>query len=104
MAHLNPEERDLIGQWVRSNGGVVGDVTEDRIEELIASYLEKVATDWSGWETLYRDPQDGRFWELTYPTGEYHGGGPKRLTNISLEHARGKYGEGVEHPATEGTE
>lgn len=60
---------------------------------LIANCLEELSTDYSGWETLYLDPHDGRYWELTHPYGEYHGGGPPRLTVISPEKAYEKYGD-----------
>jgi hypothetical protein len=44
-----------------------------------------------GWDVLYRDPRDGRFWELTYPHGDVQGGGPPRLHLLSVEELRGKY-------------
>ena len=92
MIKLKPEETDLLGKWEVICGNVVGDETSDRINILIGQYLEKVATDVSGWDTLYRDPDDGRYWELTYPQSEMHGGGPPRLTYISTEQAKAKYG------------
>ena len=51
---------------------------------------EKVATDSSGWDILYKDPRDGRFWELTYPDSSFHGGGPPRLENFSATEAGSK--------------
>jgi hypothetical protein len=44
------------------------------------------------WETLYRDPSDGRYWERTYPSGELHGGGPPALRCMTADEARRKYG------------
>jgi hypothetical protein len=44
------------------------------------------------WETPFQDPNDGRFWERTYPHSEMHGGGPPRLTLMSTEKVRKKYG------------
>jgi hypothetical protein len=70
----------------------VADATCRRIEQLIKDQLQKIGTDISGWEPLYRDPTDDRFWELTFPQGEMHGGGPPRLAWISHENARQKYG------------
>jgi hypothetical protein len=90
-AMIGPEETDLVGRWVAVGNQVRGDATCTRIEKLTSSYLQEVATDESGWETLYRDPQDGRYWELTHPN-DYHGGGPPRLTHISEDVARAKYG------------
>jgi len=89
MMRLEAEESDLIGQWIVVDGGVVCDEASRRIEWLIRENLEKIAG--GGWETLYRDREDGRYWELTYPHSEWHGGGPPRLTNLSADQARVKY-------------
>jgi Immunity protein 27 len=82
---LRPDEADLIGNWIKSGDHVVGDQVEQRIHDLIAHHLKKVATNpqAGGWETLYLDPNDGRYWELSYPHSEMHGGGPRRLTYLS---------------------
>jgi len=87
---IKPEETDLLGKWEVVDGQVVSDATAERINVLVDKYLEKVAG--SGWETLFRDPRDGRYWELIYPESSWHGGGPPRLTYLSKEQARGKYG------------
>lgn len=64
-----------------------------RIEELTQVYLHEVARDESGWDVLYIDSADGRFWELTYPDSESHGGGPPRLAWLSRDQAKEKYGD-----------
>jgi hypothetical protein len=87
---LKPEEKDLRCEWDVIEGKVVGNAVCDRIEQLISQHLIKVAG--GGWETLYQDPYDGRYWELTYPQGEMHGGGPPRLTYLTHEHVNAKYG------------
>jgi hypothetical protein len=89
---IGPEETDLDGRWEVTGDRARANATSKRIWKLTSGYLQEIASDWSGWETLYRDPQDGRYWELTYPQSEYHGGGPPRLTHISEEAARAKYG------------
>lgn len=89
---LSPDEVLLDGTWERVDGQVRGDTVTQRIRALVKSALTKVGTDASGWDTLYRDPQDGRYWELTYPHGHMHGGGPPRLAAMSREEARKKYG------------
>src|SRR6476646_8546144 len=92
MIELAPEEVDLRGDWlVQKDRSVVGDATEQRIKWLTTEKLERVANDWSGWETLYRDPRDGRLWELTYPQSEMQGGGPRRLRVLSPDEAAAKY-------------
>ena len=62
-----------------------------RIETLVEQILQKVDVDDSGWDTLFRDSEDGRYWELTYPHSSWDGGGPPRLTYLSPEEARAKY-------------
>jgi Immunity protein 27 len=90
---LSPTETELIGRSEMVDGLVRADATCQRIEWLTSSYLEKIATskDWGGWETLFRDLDDGRYWERTYPQSEMHGGGPPRLTALSAEKAHAKY-------------
>jgi len=92
MAELAPEEVELRGNWIaQPDRSVVGDTAEERIEWLTTQKLERIANDSSGWDILYRDPRDGRLWELTYPRGEMHGGGPRRLCIISRDEAAVKY-------------
>ncbi len=58
MAALAPEEVDLRGDWlVQKDRSIVADATERRIEWLITQKIERIANNWSGWETLYRDPR-----------------------------------------------
>jgi hypothetical protein len=91
---LESNENDLVGSWIQGKDGLKVDQISERILWLIATNLHKVAdSPKSGaWETLYRDPADGRLWERTYPNGETQGGGPPRLRNITAVEAREKYG------------
>ena len=89
--NLAPDETQLIGGWEVVDGRITRDPTSVRIELLISRYLERLAESEGGWSALYRDPADGRLWELTYPHSEVHGGGPPSLTCIDLEHGRAKY-------------
>jgi len=90
---LQPSEVELVGNWVVVSGRLQRDATCERIEQLTAHYLRRVtdSKQGGGWETLFQDPDDGRFWERTYPQGEMHGGGPPRLSVLRPEEARGKY-------------
>lgn len=88
-------ETRLTGKWITSGGRVVEDETCKRIADLVNRYLVKLGDDPSGWETLYRDPADGRLWELTYPQSEMHGGGPPELRCLSVEEATQKYGQAI---------
>jgi Immunity protein 27 len=91
---IEPTETDLVGNWIPEQGRLVGDGAEGRIGRLIERYLRKIAISpkEGAWEVLYQDPLDGRYWELTYPASEMHGGGPRRLTVIDNNVARTKYG------------
>lgn len=88
---LDPQESDLVGQWISRDGNVVGDPTSLRINRLVSEVLERLAKSPDGWDTLYRDPADGRLWEHTYPNSGLHGGGPPRLTVIEFGDAVSKY-------------
>ena len=88
---LQPNETDLIGRWFVVGNAVESDSTAQRIELLVRAHLRRLGSDSSGWDTLFRDPADGRLWELTYPQSDSEGGGPPRLTCITKELARSKY-------------
>jgi hypothetical protein len=94
MMDIEPSETVLTGQWILQGGRPVADDVCKRILALANSYLVEVGRDASGWNVLYRDPNDGRYWELSYPQGELHGGGPPQLRCLTTEEARQKYGEG----------
>lgn len=89
---IHPEETSIVGAWYVRKGRMVADENTKRIEELRKSQLSEVAKSADGWDTLLRDPSDGRLWELTYPSSEMHGGGPPSLKVLSREAAESKYG------------
>jgi len=89
---IEPTESDLVGGWVTQQHRVVADATEIRIGQLVERDLQKIAVNAADWCVLYGDPSDGRYWELTYPQSEMHGGGPRRLSVIDSDAARTKYG------------
>jgi Immunity protein 27 len=92
MKLLLPNETELTGRWQPVAGKMTADDTCSRIQELTNHQLTKIATDPSGWRVLYRDPQDSRLWELSYPQSELQGGGPPRLTCIPAHQAKATYG------------
>jgi hypothetical protein len=91
MSQLLPDETAIEGHWVVVRRKVVADDATLRIERLVADHLAPIAASADGWSKLFRDPDDGRLWEHTYPQSEMHGGGPPRLEVISLEKARLRY-------------
>lgn len=89
---LGAEEQQLVGGWVEHDGGRTLDQIDRRVFWLVTRRLIPRGHAHHGWEQLYQDPRDGRFWELTFPEGSLHGGGPRLLTCITEERAREKYG------------
>lgn len=94
MKILQPEEKSIVGEWIMQNGKVVEDESATRIKWLIEFYLKKIAGD--GWEILYKDPRDGRYWELTYPHNDWHGAGPTKLAWLPTADAINKYKDSAE--------
>lgn len=91
---LSSDEYELIGKWVEaSDGRVVGDKTCERVHSLVKTHLQELGISEEGgaWETLFRDPEDGRYWERTYLESYMHGGGPPSLFNLPAEEAKRKY-------------
>ena len=80
-ATLAPKESELRGSWIVTAAahGVMEDPTCQRIRALVANTLQLVAISSDGWRKLFRDPVDQRYWELSYPQSEMHGGGPPML-------------------------
>jgi hypothetical protein len=82
---LKPNEIELRGSWELVGNSMKADEVSQRIETLISTYLIEAGEDESGWIKLYQDPEDKRYWELSYPESEMHGGGPPLLRNLSLQ-------------------
>ena len=93
MLELLTSEKELIGKWIIRENNIGGDAVLVRIEWLVKNRLEKIGTDESGWDTLFQDPSDGRFWERIYPDSYMQGGGPPALICLSVDEARRKYSD-----------
>ena len=91
--NIDPSETTLTGRWVPNNqGGIQADAACERINSLVQGRLKKLGRDPSRWDALYRDPDDGRLWELIYPQSELQGGGPPQLRYLTIDEAKQKYG------------
>ena len=89
---IAPSETTIVGEWRVEHGKTTPNAEVRRIDDLIDGYLIDVATSNDGWSRLFRDPHDGRLWELIYPESSAHGGGAPLLSCISLEEATSRYG------------
>lgn len=89
---LEPHELTLVGSWTERDGRRELDETDRRIFWLVTRRLVARGQANEGWDQLYQDPRDGRFWELTFPEGSLHGGGPRRLECVAALVVREKYG------------
>jgi hypothetical protein len=88
---IQSTETVLRGEWAIMNGRTFPDATCERIQDLLNAHLQKVGQSRDGWETLYRDPHDGRLWELCFPLSESHGGGPPSLRYLTAHEVSEKY-------------
>jgi Immunity protein 27 len=88
---LKPEETELQGYWLDLGSAVTPDSNWKRIDSLTNDYLELVATCGDSTCRLYRDPEDGRFWELSHVAPQMKDGGPPCLTVIGAREAKEKY-------------
>ena len=91
MKKIEPFETDLVGKWFTHGNSINADDVCKRIEWLTLNILKEVARDPSGWDILYQDPNDCRYWELIYPNSEMNGGGPPTLGHISKTKVQKKY-------------
>ena len=88
---LSNSKNILVGKWIYHDNQVISDEVCKRIEYLIQNSLQQVAASDDGWEILYRDASDSRYWELTYPDSDTHASGPPTLKCISAQEASKKY-------------
>ena len=89
---INPNETLIVGSWVMAGGRMIADSEVQHIRTLVADELERVAIAPSGWESLYKNPRDGRYWEMFFPHSEMHGGDPEALRVVDLRSVQEKYG------------
>jgi len=85
-------EVEIKGNWALVDGRMLEDDACKRIRFLVDNELKYLSTSKDGWEKLYKDPQDGRYWELSFPCGEMHGGGPQSLFLANFTVIQEKYG------------
>ena len=80
---LLSSETKIIGAWIEHGSKVISDKATNRIHWLIENSFDEIAK--LNWEIIYKDNTDGRYWLLSYPQSEMHGGGPPSIECISKE-------------------
>ncbi len=60
---IDKTETMITGKFIEENGRIVEDDICKRINFLVNQHLIRIASDESGWDTLYKD----RFWSLFIP-------------------------------------
>ena len=88
---IEPGETVLEGGWIELGSRIVPDETTARIRRLIRTQLTQLAASPDGSSALFRDSADGRLWELTYPSGYFHGAGPPKLAVLGPAEAAERY-------------
>lgn len=92
MNTISKTETVLKGRWIEKGSTVIQDDVCKRIDYLVSSVLEELGVNELNWSVLYKDPNDQRYWELTFPESSLHGGGPPELKVIDPIVAKRRYG------------
>jgi Immunity protein 27 len=93
---IDPNVKSLIGTWAVVDGSLQEDSVAQFINRLISAGLRKISVSDDGWAVLYQDPDDGRYWELSYPQSDLAGGGPPTLSFLSEAEAINRYGSALD--------
>ncbi len=88
---IDSNVQKLVGEWKMVGGSLQEDSISKLINQLISGGLHKIAVSNDGWMILYQDPDDGRYWELSYPQSELAGGGPPTLSFLRDAEILSKY-------------
>lgn len=91
MTKIEKGEILLKGAIINHLNSIEYDDVSNRIFSLVENYLVEVKVDSSGWNRLFKDPRDGRYWELSFPNSELQGGGGPTLQYLLKEEAIVKY-------------
>ena len=70
---------ELNDIWSFENGQTVKRGDAALIDNMLDTELEKVRTEEDGWTIIYRHHQTLQLWELSHPSSDMHGGGPRCL-------------------------
>ena len=88
---IAPEETEIIGNWVYSDDKIEDDFNSKRIDYLTNNVLTDILVHDNGWNRLFVDERDNRYWELHFRNSELQGGGPKSLVVLDKAEVLRRY-------------
>jgi len=62
------------------------------VDDFVTLNCVKIATDDTGWDSLFFNKKAQQYWVKTYPNSELHGGGQPELELISEKTAKELFG------------
>ena len=71
---------ELNDVWVARDGKMIADGDAKTIDAMLEAELVELKK--GNWAVLYRHKHTEELWDLVYPQGEMHGGGPRRLRQL----------------------
>jgi len=89
---IQPGETVLQGLWIDLGSRMEKDVSWQRIEWLVSEHFEELACLEDSQDCLYRDPTDGRLWELFPVRPELGEQSPPHLAVIAPQTAAERFG------------
>ncbi len=89
---IQPGETVLQGLWIDLGSRMEKDMSWQRIEWLVTEHFEELACLEDSQDRLYRDPTDGRLWELFSVRPELGEQSPPHLAVIAPQTAAERFG------------
>jgi hypothetical protein len=100
LSLVDSPHTEYIGGRYFKDGVMHADEVTEFIEREATGYLDQLGADETGWNLLYRDRRDGRYWEMTYPQSSLQGGGPPALRLLAMDEVRSRFGHLLGEPPT----
>lgn len=66
-------------------------LTGSEVSEFVSGRCIEIATDSSGWVSLFQERATNTYWVRSYPDSSQHGGGQPVLTQVSAAEAKEKF-------------
>lgn len=92
LSLIESDRTEYIGGRYFKDGVMYADEITEFIHRETACHLDQLGADETGWNLLYRDRRDSRYWEMTYPKSYLQGAGPPALRLLTLEEVKARFG------------